>query len=42
MALGELVPCFLGCPPVSVGQEAQVGAWLGEDRSAACTEGTGH
>ena len=33
---------FLGCPPVSVGQEAEVGAWLGEDRSAACTEGTGH
>ena len=22
--------------------EAEVGAWLGEDRSAACTEGTGH
>ena len=33
---------FLGCPPVSVGQEAEVGAWLGDDRSAACTEGTGH
>ena len=26
---------FLGCPPVSVGQEAEVGAWLGEGRSAA-------
>ena len=21
---------FLGCPPVSVGQEAEVGAWLGD------------
>ena len=29
---------FLGCPPVLVGQEAWVGAWLGEDRSAAYTE----
>ena len=33
---------FLGCPLVSVGQEAGVGGWLGEDRSAAYTEGTGH
>ena len=32
---------FLDCPPVSVGQEAEVGAWLGEGRSAACTKGTG-
>ena len=32
---------FLGCPPVSVGQEAEVGAWLGEGRSAACTKDTG-
>ena len=33
---------FLGCPPVSVGQEAEVGAWLGGDCSAAYTEGIGH
>ena len=35
---------FLGCPLVSVRQEAEVGGWLGEDRSAACTEfeGTEH
>ena len=33
---------FLGCPPVSVEQEAEIGAWLGENCSAVCTDGTGH
>ena len=42
MALGELMSYSWVAPPVSVGQEAEVGAWLGEDRSVACTEGTGH
>ena len=32
---------FLGCPPVSIGQEAEVGAWLGEDRSAAIQKAQG-